>query len=154
MPTFESVLAEEPACVAPQFGNEGKLLSISPNEEDHKALRGMVDSLHWQVWSVPKCWDALGRLSSERIAVVFCDAILEDGTWKDILNQVGTGSGAPPLIVTSRLADASLWSEVLNLGGYDVLIKPFNAREVGHVLRNVSLRMTAKYRRTRVAGAV
>jgi DNA-binding response OmpR family regulator len=35
----------------------------------------------------------------------------------------------PKLIVTSRLADERLWSEVLNLGGFDVLAQPFNPRE-------------------------
>ncbi len=32
---------------------------------------------------------------------------------------------ALPLIVTDRLANEALWSEVLNLGGYDVVAKPF-----------------------------
>jgi FixJ family two-component response regulator len=36
----------------------------------------------------------------------------------------------PLLIVTSRLADARLWAEALNLGAYDVLAKPFDATEV------------------------
>ena len=33
-------------------------------------------------------------------------------------------------IVTSRLADDALWAEVLNVGGYDLLLKPFRAEEV------------------------
>jgi len=37
---------------------------------------------------------------------------------------------APPLIVTSRLADDRLWVEALNLGAYDVLAKPFDRQEV------------------------
>jgi DNA-binding response OmpR family regulator len=40
----------------------------------------------------------------------------------------------PDLIVASRLADEYLWAEVLNLGGYDVLAKPFNAEEVRRVV--------------------
>ena len=38
------------------------------------------------------------------------------------------------MIVTSRLADDRLWAEVLNLGGYDVLAKPFDASEVARVV--------------------
>jgi DNA-binding response OmpR family regulator len=38
---------------------------------------------------------------------------------------------SPPLIiVTSQFADECLWAEVLNLGGYDVLAKPFDSFEV------------------------
>jgi FixJ family two-component response regulator len=36
----------------------------------------------------------------------------------------------PPLIVTSRLADSTLWVEALNLGAYDVLAKPFERSEL------------------------
>ena len=42
----------------------------------------------------------------------------------------------PLLVVTSRLADEHLWVEVLNLGGHDVLAKPFQAAEVQWVLEN------------------
>jgi hypothetical protein len=38
--------------------------------------------------------------------------------------------------VTSRLADERLWSEVLNLGGYDVLPQPLDRNEA---LRTIGL---------------
>jgi DNA-binding response OmpR family regulator len=41
---------------------------------------------------------------------------------------------APLLLVTSRHADENLWAEVLNLGGYDVLLKPFDGAEVTRVV--------------------
>jgi hypothetical protein len=36
--------------------------------------------------------------------------------------------------VADRFADERLWGEVLNLGGYDLLTKPFVREEVLHVL--------------------
>jgi hypothetical protein len=46
------------------------------------------------------------------------------------------GQARPPnLIVSSRLADDRLWAEVLNLGGYDVLARPFNRVEVIRVVQ-------------------
>ena len=42
----------------------------------------------------------------------------------------------PRLVFTSRLADEYLWVEVLNLGGHDVLVKPFRAAEVQWVLES------------------
>src|SRR3954470_3159686 len=41
-------------------------------------------------------------------------------------------SGSSPI----ETAESSLWAEVLNLDGYDVLAKPFNADEIRHVLEN------------------
>jgi hypothetical protein len=58
----------------------------------------------------------------------------------------------PQLVVTSRLADAYLWSEVLNLGGFDVLAKPLMEKEVRQVLDSVSRFRSESTRRVRVAG--
>jgi DNA-binding response OmpR family regulator len=66
--------------------------------------------------------------------VIFCEHSLPDGSWTRILEVIEDCSAPPLLIVTSRLADDRLWAEVLNLGGFDVLAKPFNEREVRHVL--------------------
>jgi DNA-binding response OmpR family regulator len=46
----------------------------------------------------------------------------------------------PPLIVSSCVADDRLWAEVLNLGGYDLLTKPFLAAEVSRVVRMAARR--------------
>jgi DNA-binding response OmpR family regulator len=40
----------------------------------------------------------------------------------------------PLLLVVSKHADENLWAEVLNLGGYDVLLKPFERAEVVRVV--------------------
>ena len=40
----------------------------------------------------------------------------------------------PQLIVADRLADDALWAEVLNLGGYDLLMTPFEPEEVWRVV--------------------
>lgn len=146
-----SELAGEPVHVGPQ-SDEDIIIAIGSNPEDHAALQGLADALHWRVWSVTTCWDALEQLASDHVAAIFCEAILEDGSWKDVLKLVGTSAGAPPVVVTSRFADAFLWSEVLNMGGYDVLLKPFNARDVTHVLRTISLRAAASTQ-MQVAGA-
>jgi len=36
----------------------------------------------------------------------------------------------PKFVVASQRADGRLWAEVLNLGGYDLLMKPLDADEV------------------------
>jgi hypothetical protein len=59
---------------------------------------------------------------------VICERSLPDGEWKDLLGKT------PRLIVTSYAADESLWAEVLNLGGYDVLAQPFDEQEVRRVV--------------------
>src|ERR1035441_5193025 len=53
-----------------------------------------------------------------------------DGNWEDLLKATARLPDPPNLIVFSRLADESLWARVLNLGGFDVLMTPFEPEEV------------------------
>ncbi len=80
------------------------------------------------------CEQASGSLADSRISVVICEALLPDGTWKDLLTRMASRNASPLLVVTSAGADESLWAEVLNLGGYDVLAQPFDLEEVTRVV--------------------
>jgi len=55
--------------------------------------------------------------------------------WVSRNSPMGPPQYRPPLlVVTSRKADDTLWSEVLNLGGYDVLAQPYERAEVVRIL--------------------
>jgi hypothetical protein len=66
--------------------------------------------------------------------VVVADADAAAWSWKRVLEDLQRMTNPPQLVVTSRLADDFLWSEVLNRGGYDVLPEPFQAEEVERVI--------------------
>jgi DNA-binding response OmpR family regulator len=61
---------------------------------------------------------------------------LRPETWTDLLDQINILAKAPSLIVASRLADERLWAEALNLGAWDVLVRPFDPLEL---IRSVKL---------------
>jgi CheY-like chemotaxis protein len=116
-----------------------RVLSISPNLEDHAALRRVLEGLTCEISTAVNCRQAAAQLSREQISVVFCESLLEDGTWERVLDLIRMDSNPPFLIVASRQADEQLWAEVLNLGGYDVVAKPLSPREVRHILTAASL---------------
>jgi DNA-binding response OmpR family regulator len=104
-------------------------LVVSPNEEDHWALIHILRPAGWAVDTAYTCAEALRSLSVEPASVVIVERYLPDGNWKTLRNQLMRMEFPPKLIVTSRLADERLWTEVLNLGGFDVLAQPFCATE-------------------------
>ena len=109
------------------------ILLITPHADDHTALKQI---LHHGPWSISLCstvTEALSLIRSINPALVFCERELPDGNWKTILSGCEGSTRPPLLLVTSRHADETLWAEVLNLGGYDVLLKPFDSREVTRV---------------------
>jgi DNA-binding NtrC family response regulator len=127
------------------------VLSVSGDSEDHTILERILDGQRFQISTVTSCQEALEFLCHDRASVIFCDHSMKDGTWRDLLSRVSAGAEPPLVIVTSRLADDHLWAEVLNLGGWDVLAKPFRAPEVLHVLDTAFIHRANPVTRTRVA---
>ncbi len=110
------------------------ILLVSPYQEDHSSLRHI---LHNEGWAITRCRtvaDAAAELSAGAPSIVICERDLPDGNWKEVLSRTEELPHAPLVLVISRHADESLWGEVLNLGGYDVLMKPFDRSEVTRVV--------------------
>jgi DNA-binding response OmpR family regulator len=97
--------------------------------------------------------EAMSFLRLDRVPVIVCEQDLPDGNWKDILGDTAAFPSPPALVVTSRLADEYLWAEVLNLGGYDLLAKPFSETEVKRVLAAALRQNTTQTQKILVAGA-
>jgi DNA-binding response OmpR family regulator len=117
------------------------VLSVSPLLEDHAALHEIFAHSQWDLhrtqWELHRaatCKEAEEILRTVAAPVVLCESRLPDGSWQDILRRAERMVFPPPVVVTSRLADDRLWGEVLNLGGYDVLAKPFDKTEVLRVV--------------------
>lgn len=126
-----------------------KVLMISPLDEDHQGLRRILQHSKWQQLGARTQQEAMAFLEENPVPVVICESELPDGTWKDFLAQLTCLDCPPVLIVTSRLADEILWSEVLHLGGYNVLAKPFNSKEVFHVVGLAWLLWKSQWERPR-----
>jgi DNA-binding response OmpR family regulator len=76
-------------------------------------------------------------LCFHQMPVVICESVLPDGNWIDILSETAPLMDSPRLIVASNHADAPddrLRARVLNLGGFDVVSKPFDRNEVIRVV--------------------
>jgi len=113
------------------------ILAVFPFGEDRATLDRILKQSGCRLrfaWSLE---DMQTVLRSYPIAAVISESRLPDGrTWRDVLETLLCLADPPPLVVADRLADDRLWAEVLNLGAYDLLIKPFHPAEV---LRTVGM---------------
>ncbi len=119
---------------AAQLARRATVLGISPLAADHAFLEDLFRNTDLELRAVSTRCEALPWLRDESVAAVICERELPDGSWKDILKELARLDHPPQLVVSSRLADEYLWAEVLNLGGYDVLVKPFDPAEVIRVI--------------------
>jgi DNA-binding NtrC family response regulator len=111
------------------------VLLVGPCDSRRRTLRNIFKTPDWQLREACTYREALGILDHRHIGVVICYTELQDGNWQTLLADLQNRTDPPNLIVSSRLADERLWAEVLNLGGYDVLVQPFDRAEVLRVAR-------------------
>ncbi|MBI1899255.1 MAG: response regulator [Acidobacteria bacterium] len=110
------------------------VLVVTSDRSDISALQRILSHSNWRLRHVLTCKAALEALAHEQVHVVLCDRTLSDGTWRDLVDALGSREVPPQVIVMARCADEHLWGEVLNLGGFDLLAKPLGAREVYSVI--------------------
>ena len=106
------------------------VLAVSPVPSDRIQLREILCQEKWKLQEASNCCEALALMCDQSVPVLLCERDLADGDWEELLNAAARLPAPPNLIVFSRLADASLWAQVLNLGGFDVLMTPFEPEEV------------------------
>jgi len=108
---------------------------IGSNDADYQHLRCIFRMMKWKLARVPALRPALRKATIEGTTHFFYKHVAGDNRgWIEALNAVRSLPHMPAFILTSRLADEQLWAEVLNRGGYDLLIQPYDSMEVTRVV--------------------
>lgn len=113
-----------------EYDSHVRVLAVSLGKSETSALSHILAHSAWTLLTAHDVGSARRLLAQHHVHVVLCDPKLPDGTWKDLLATLEQTPEPPQLIVTAHQADDRLWAEVLNLGAWDVLVKPFHAKEV------------------------
>ncbi len=119
------------------------LVALSDRNERAELL-GVLKPTGWRVEAVSSLEQAIASLRRSKVAVIVTQFRPSQRlSWLDLLNATWRFEPAPRVIVTDRLADESMWAEVLNLGAFDLLMQPFVPEEVvrviGHAWRSWSV---------------
>ena len=113
------------------------LLAVPGCAQERDFLRQLFGQSGWEVHMAQTFQEVLTAAREERVGVLLSESQFSDGhCWKDLLDEIQRLESPPMLIVTDRLADERLWAEVLNLGGYDLLLKPFDPDEALRVVNS------------------
>jgi hypothetical protein len=121
---------EEPGRDGP---SELMVLVIS-SLEDYLLLDRMLGCPSFKLLGVRTCRDACDFLLQSFVPVVISDRNPAGRLLEAYPRRSGIIQYPARLVVASQPADGRLWAEVLNLGGYDVLAKSFDATEVNRVV--------------------
>src|SRR5947209_4597379 len=99
-------------------------LLVSPDPADRILLESLFQQQNWNFYAVSTVESAMAFLCHTPVPLVITESNLPAGCWQDLLRAAQDIPGAPLVVVVSRMADEHLWSEVLHLGGHDLLSSP------------------------------
>ena len=106
------------------------VLAVTPSQHDRSALEHIFSHSNWEIEFTRSLRDLAARVNRDEFGVVFTPERMPDGDWRDVLGEIESCQPSPKLLVVTDRVDGDTWAEVINRGGYDVLVKPFAPREV------------------------
>ena len=129
---------------------------VAMNQERRLPLLENLKKLNLDVLTVANCQEARALLATcPPVEVIITGVTLPDGSWCDIFDCSVKNNVQASVVVSSALADESLWSEILWRGAYDLLVEPWEDSELRRVvegaLRAAKARRAATQRRHRAA---
>ena len=107
-------------------GSENQLGNCLQEVFQHALFR----YFNWSMRQLQTCQQALVFLRQNHLPLVISWCEMPDGNWKDLLRQLPLLTKPPLLAVSYQPTGRCFWSEVISLGGYDILVKPFGASDV------------------------
>lgn len=125
------------------------VLLVSSEEQGHRYFQSLFSRTNWALHHVYTSEDAIALLARQPIPVVVAGERLPRRGWEEIIRATEELPHHPKTVVATVLAEPALLAEVMNLGGYDVLARPFDPQEVVHCLSMAWL--SWKYDREREA---
>jgi len=129
-------------------------LAVGEFENDRALLREICNAAGWRLYEARDRRHAMHFLESNPVQVVLAESELPNWDWRKVLYDLRRLAHPPQLIVTSRTADDYLWSEVLNIGGYDVLPQPLERDEAERVIAAACRAFSRPMSRAGHAGAI
>jgi DNA-binding NtrC family response regulator len=116
------------------------ILALVSDPSDRRALEEIFAESEWQIRHADSIEELSFQSEADLARVVICDHRLSDGDWLDLYRRLQNRKSPPELVVVSPQADDRLWAEVLSLGGFDLLMVPFDKQEVLRVTNSASRR--------------
>src|SRR4051794_21102738 len=102
--------------------NDLTVLAVTQSEADQKNLRSIAERSGWELTVAPNCAVALSILTRRHVPVVLCDRDLPGRDWRESVKCLLAPVSPPCVILASSVNDGYLWQEVVQTGGYDVVV--------------------------------
>jgi DNA-binding NtrC family response regulator len=105
-------------------------LVLSSCLEYRRLLLRILEDLRVDTFASATLAEAEEVLSQQRVALVFCDDSLTDGSYRDLLQALRRRKKERYVDVTNRIGEWKEYLEALDLGAFDMIQYPYRSTEV------------------------
>lgn len=110
---------------------------------ERKALLGLLRGQGCEPALFATVGEVRRMVAQQRAALIICEAQLEDGSFRDVLETVARAGAKTPVVVVSRTGDTAEYLEAMQSGAFDFLAYPFRPAEVEWIVSNALRRTLA-----------
>ena len=116
------------------------LVAISGNRQCE--LFHHLKTIDVKLLTVECCRQVRDVLAAHPVDLVITDVSLTDGNWCDVVRHVMVSGTTAGIVVVAEKPTDTLWAEVFWRGAHDLLVAPYQAHEVHHVVCSALRRAT------------
>lgn len=107
-----------------------EIVLAGTQEDDLNSLDSILSGSAWKLIKVPTCREAARTIPGLPVPIVLCDLRLEDQPWQQTLRRLLMARSGVCVILLSNGPDQALSSEVVQQGGFCLLIRPLDRGRV------------------------
>jgi DNA-binding NtrC family response regulator len=107
-----------------------EVIVVSSDLESRRQLAGILTKLNHDPISVATLKDCHEQFAQREVGIIFCDPLVSDGNYQDLLGAYRMKDRRPRVVVRSRLADWGQFKEAMRSGAFDVIASPCRPTDV------------------------
>jgi DNA-binding NtrC family response regulator len=107
-----------------------QILIASSNLESRRALVQILTRQGLDPIGASNVAECREVLQKERVGLIFCDPLLADGSYRDLLEIARSGVDKARIVVTSKHANWDEYLEAMRCGAFDVISSPCRPTDV------------------------
>jgi DNA-binding NtrC family response regulator len=107
-----------------------RILGVSISPEDRVSLDWLADQHDWELRCVGSAREAFHVAEEIHFDLILCDRYQPGHPWREVMKGLAARAPRSCVLLISPVNDDQLWSDVLQQGGYDILIRPLREKAV------------------------
>jgi DNA-binding response OmpR family regulator len=107
-----------------------EVVAVLRSPQDREAVSDCAQAIGWKLKLLETVDQALSVPASEAVALIIVDRDLSEHDWRSSVQSLANTVSTPCVLLASSVVDPYLFQELVKHGGFDVVPKPIQSKEL------------------------